>query len=94
MNRTSLITKFLERNDRLNLSAIRTADGVMTKHILDSIELTKVIPLINGKTLLDVGTGGGFPLLPLAMLYPCVACTGLDATKKKCVAVQTIANEI
>lgn len=52
--RQALIRVFLERNNRINLSAIRTAEGVYIKHILDSLELTKVLSLTAGSTLLDV----------------------------------------
>jgi 16S rRNA (guanine527-N7)-methyltransferase len=44
--------------------------------------------------LLDVGTGGGFPLLPLAQEFPMLRCYGLDATRKKCDAVQSIADDL
>lgn len=78
-----LITCFLDRNSKINLSAIRDADGVREKHILDSLELTKVYQIPTWATCLDLGTGGGFPLLPLAMTHPAVKFTGIDARKKK-----------
>lgn len=92
--RQPLIQTFLERNSRLNLSAIRDAEGVYTKHILDSIELDNVLTLASGATLLDVGTGGWFPLLPLASKYPEVLCTGIDARRKKIDAVNAIIQEV
>ncbi|USN56998.1 MAG: class I SAM-dependent methyltransferase [Candidatus Peribacteria bacterium] len=52
-----MITLFLETNSQINLSSIRDAHGVYHKHILDSLELIKVLPLESGKTLADVGTG-------------------------------------
>jgi len=58
LQRKPLIDTFLERNSRLNLSAIRDAEGVYTKHVLDSIELSTVMSLESRHTLLDVGTGG------------------------------------
>lgn len=48
----------------------------------------------SGETMLDVGTGGGFPLLALASEYPDLQCVGLDATQKKCRAVQSIADDL
>ena len=82
-NRTWLIDLFLDRNSKINLSAIRDADGVWEKHILDSLEITTRIDLDDGLQALDLGTGGGFPLLPLATVYPNVQWTGIDARKKK-----------
>ncbi len=81
--RTSLIDLFLERNAKINLSAIRDADGVREKHVLDSLELTKVLEIEDGLTALDLGTGGGFPLLPLSVFNPHVHRTGIDGRKKK-----------
>lgn len=86
-NRTDMIDLFLDRNSKINLSAIRDADGVWEKHILDSLELTTRIDVDDGLQALDLGTGGGFPLLPLATVYPNVQWTGIDARKKKVEAV-------
>jgi 16S rRNA G527 N7-methylase RsmG len=57
-NRTDMIDLFLDRNSKINLSAIRDADGVWEKHILDSLELTTRIDLDDGLHALDLGTGG------------------------------------
>lgn len=92
--RKPLIDTFVERNSKLNLSAIRDVDSIYTKHILDSIELNKKITLTPGSTLADVGTGWWFPLLPLAMTNPEVRCTGIDTRKKKTIAVQAMADEL
>lgn len=93
-DRKNLIETFLDYNSKINLSAIRDANGVYHKHILDSLELTKVLSLESGKTLADVGTGWGFPLLPLAITYPEIQCTGIDARKKKTLAVQSMADDL
>lgn len=93
-DRKNLIETFLDYNNKINLSAIRNADGVYHKHILDSLELTKALSLESWKTLADIGTGWGFPLLPLAITYPEVYCTGIDARKKKTLAVQAIADNL
>ena len=94
--RKQLIDIFLDINSKVNLSAIRDIDGVYTKHILDSLELTRILKLSDYRTLCDVWTGGGFPLLALAQdaqeknfslqLY------GLDTRRKKVEAVQQIAD--
>lgn len=82
-DRQPMIGCFLDRNSKINLSAIRDADGIREKHILDSLELTELIDLEAGLHALDLGTGGGFPLLPLATVYPDVQRTGIDARRKK-----------
>jgi 16S rRNA G527 N7-methylase RsmG len=52
----NLITSFLKLNSQLNLSAIRDPDGVYQKHILDSLELSKVFPLADNRKVCDIGT--------------------------------------
>ena len=77
-------------NAQLNLSAIRDAEGIRIKHIMDSIELQNVFTLQQWRTICDVGTWGGFPLLPLAMLYPQTHFIGIDARRKKVDAVNSM----
>ena len=81
--RENLISIFLEKNNQLNLSAIRDHDWVMTKHILDSIELNKFFGLEKWKKVCDIWTGWGFPLLPLTITNPEVSFVWLDARRKK-----------
>jgi len=94
LSRTPFIDLFLQINSQINLSAIRDAEGVYTKHILDSLELTKVLNLSDYKTLCDVGTGGGFPLLALSRYNQEHHCglklTGIDARRKKIDAINSM----
>jgi 16S rRNA (guanine527-N7)-methyltransferase len=96
-NRQSLVDIFLEKNSQINLSAIRDAEWVYIKHILDWLEVSNhefTHQLFqNAKKILDVWTGGWFPLLPLAIHYPHIDCHGIDARKKKTLAVQDIATQ-
>jgi 16S rRNA (guanine527-N7)-methyltransferase len=64
------------------------------KHILDSLELLKVFSLKEGQTVCDLGTGGGFPLLPLAIENPDVRFVGIDARKKKIDAIVSIVESL
>ncbi len=86
-----LTNVFLEENKKLNLSAFRTFEHCSTGNVLDSLaflEAAKPLKeLMQISSLLDMGTGGGFPLLPLALCLPHVACTGIDSTQKKMHAV-------
>ena len=90
----NLIKVFLEKNNQLNLSAIRDHDWVMTKHILDRIELNKFFELEKWKKVCDIWTGWWFPLLPLAMTNPDVDFTGIDARRKKVDAVNEIIDNL
>ena len=88
----TLMTAFLAENANINLSALRTEDACWHGNILDSLPLLDVADVMaNASTLMDVGAGGGFPLLPVAAAKPELQCTGLDSIGKKMLAVQRIA---
>jgi 16S rRNA (guanine527-N7)-methyltransferase len=76
--------KFLvEYNEVVNLTAITDEEGVYIKHFYDSILLSKVIDLNDVKTLCDVGSGAGFPSIPLKILYPELNVTIIDSLDKR-----------
>ena len=85
--REKLVEVFLQKNKELNLSAIRDEEGVMVKHIQDSLELKNTWVFKDWMEVADVWTGGWFPLMPLAISYPNIQFTGIDSVKKKTVAV-------
>lgn len=70
-------------NAHTNLTAITDPVGVRVRHFLDSLTLAKHMPVRPGLKLIDVGTGAGFPGLPLKMIYPEIHLTLLEATGKK-----------
>lgn len=72
----------LEYNTHTNLTAIKTKEEVYLKHFYDSLTLAKIINLKKG-TLLDVGTGAGFPGLVLAIVFPDLEVSLLDSNNKK-----------
>lgn len=80
-------------NEKFNLTAIVDDEGVQIRHFLDSISclpaLEKAGPL-NGQRLIDVGTGAGFPGIPLKLLRPGVRLTLLEATAKKATFLEHI----
>ena len=96
--RQQFIDLFLEINSQINLSAIRDVDWVYTKHILDSLELTKIVDLSDYTTLCDVGTGGGLPLLALSRYNQENNCRiklyGIDARRKKIDAITTMIDQL
>lgn len=75
-----LLDELDDWNQRMNLTAIRARDQQITKHLLDSLSIQ---PFLRGGRILDVGTGAGFPGLPLALLNPERHFTLLDSTAKK-----------
>ncbi|GHO42482.1 16S rRNA (guanine(527)-N(7))-methyltransferase RsmG [Ktedonospora formicarum] len=74
--------ELLEWNTRFNLTAIKDPEEVMIKHFLDSLSLLTLFPQEEA-TLLDIGTGPGFPGLPLKITRPRWRVTLLEATNKK-----------
>jgi len=76
----------LERwNKKVNLTAIRDADEMITGHLLDSLV---ALPFLQGERILDIGTGAGFPGLPLAICRPGHRFELLDSNNKKIMFVQ------
>ncbi len=87
----ALAESLLRWSRRFNLTSIRTLDGVVDRHLVDSLAIN---PYIDGTRLIDVGTGAGFPGLPLAILRPDVEFTLLDAVGKKIRFVVQMAAEL
>ena len=73
----------LDWNQRMNLTAIKDPAAIAIKHYLDSLTLVQVIPCFEGRRLIDVGAGAGFPGLALAIAFPNLHVTLLDSTAKK-----------
>ena len=88
----ALCNIMLEQNKVMNLSAIRDEEGVICRHFADSLTVAKHIP--EGAKILDVGSGGGMPTLPLAIARPDVTIKALDATAKKMAYVLSAAEKI
>lgn len=93
-NRDNLIHAFLKKNKQINLSAIRDEEWVMIKHIQDSLELEKIIEWREWMKIADIWTGGGFPLMPLAISHPECNFVWIDSVRKKTIAVWEILDEL
>lgn len=85
-SKISLFEKYrnllLEWNEKFNLTAIKDLDEIEEKHFIDSLYLDKFVSLEN-KTLLDVGSGAGFPGIPLAIAHPNLKVFLLESNGKK-----------
>lgn len=83
-----------EWNEKINLTAILDDEGIAVKHFLDCLLVTKTADFKSGMSVIDVGTGAGFPGLVIAAAYPEMNVTLLDSTGKKLKAVEAIANKM
>ncbi len=85
---------FLEENSKVNLISKNDEKYLWEKHIFDSLAIGLFFEKFNiepkGKKLLDIGTGGGFPSVPIALKYPEIKVFALDSIAKKIRAVQTL----
>lgn len=83
-----LLDELDDWNQRMNLTAIRERGQQITKHLLDSLSIQ---PFLRGTRIVDVGTGAGFPGIPLAIVNPQREFTLLDSTAKKLKFVEHVA---
>ena len=84
-------------NQKINLTSLKTPQEIIVKHFLDSISCIKVINKyinIEGISIIDVGTGAGFPGMPIKIVYPSISLSLLEARKKKTIFLEKIIKEI
>ncbi len=81
-------------NAQINVISRQDMDGLYEKHVLHSLGIAKVIHFKPGTEVLDVGTGGGFPGIPLAILFPLVDFHLVDSIGKKIKVVQEVATAL
>lgn len=81
-------------NAKINVISRKDIDELYTKHVLHSLAIAKIQPFEPGTYILDVGTGGGFPGIPLAILFPETRFYLIDVILKKIKVVQAVAEEL
>jgi len=81
-------------NEKINVISRKDIDALYTKHILHSLAIAKIVKFEPGTYVLDVGTGGGFPGIPLAILFPETRFFLIDIIAKKIKVVQAVAEAL
>jgi 16S rRNA (guanine527-N7)-methyltransferase len=82
---------YFEWNEKINVISRKDIDELYVKHVLHSLAIAKVMKFKAGSDVLDVGTGGGFPGIPLAILFPEVNFHLVDSIQKKILVVREVA---
>lgn len=88
------LSLLLTWNERMNLTAVRDPHAIQLRHFLDSLSCATVTGDLNGRSLIDVGTGAGFPGLPLKILYPNMHLTLTDSVAKKTTFLEAVVAEL
>ena len=91
---TDLQQLYQHWNAQINVISRKNMDTLYTNHILHSLAIDKVIQFEKGTKILDIGTGGGFPGIPLAILFPEVDFLLVDSIGKKIKVVNEVSNAI
>jgi 16S rRNA (guanine527-N7)-methyltransferase len=81
-------------NSMINVISRKDMDNFFVHHVLHSLSIAKIITFLPGTRILDVGTGGGFPGIPLSIMFPDVEFTLLDSIEKKIKVVTAVAQEL
>lgn len=81
-------------NEQINVISRKDIDSLMERHVLHSLGIAKIITFLPGERILDVGTGGGFPGLPLAIMFPDTQFFLVDSIGKKIKVVNEVAKAI
>jgi len=90
----ALVPLYRDWNEKINVVSRKDIDNIVEKHILHSLAIAKFISFKKGTSIIDVGTGGGFPGIPLAIFFPDSSFHLVDSIGKKIVVVKDIIEKI
>ena len=90
----ALPSLYAEWNEKINVISRKDIDNLYERHVVHSLGIVKVMPFVDGAAVLDVGTGGGFPGIPLAIMFPNVKFTLVDSIGKKIKVVNAVAEAL
>ena len=85
---------YSEWNSKINVISRKDIDHLYERHVLHSLSIAKIIGFKDGTNILDIGTGGGFPGIPLAIMFPSVEFLLVDSVGKKIKVVNEIKNAL
>ena len=91
---TKLEVLYKDWNSKINVISRKDIDELYLRHVLHSLSIAKLISFKNGTSILDVGTGGGFPGIPLAILLPNCKFHLVDSIQKKINVVNNVVKEL
>lgn len=84
----------IEWNEKINLTAITDFKEVIIKHFIDSLSIVKICDMNNIDSLIDIGTGAGFPGIPLKIVFPDIKVVLLDSLNKRVDFLNLVINEL
>mgnify|MGYP003591985096 CR=1 FL=1 len=85
---------YTEWNSKINVISRKDIENLYLHHVLHSLSIAKILPFTNGSSVIDVGTGGGFPGIPLAILFPETSFHLVDSIGKKIKVAQEVSTAI
>ena len=91
---TALYDLYADWNSKINVISRKDIENLYERHVLHSMGISKLLHFKDGSNIMDVGTGGGFPAIPLAILYPNVHFHLVDSINKKLIVAHEVSGAI